>query len=176
VILVACAAPVAPHPFNDLIGQPGVVTLVNLHPDEERSVLYAANFQRDGLIPLCTAVELVDLDSDRLVFRNPLTEKTYQYVNHKAAAEPFPAHLARYFGTDCKRDSLQAMTEIDRKGIARGVALVGMSRQGVVLAMGYPPRHVNPSLDSNRYVYWIHRFNRIGIHFDESGLVTSIEN
>src|SRR5262245_10385248 len=143
VLLAACASAPPPHPFNDLIGKPGVVTLVNLQPDEERAVLYAANFQLSGLMPMCTPVELVELDSERLVFRNLKTEKTYEYVDHKAAGEPFPAHLARYFGTDCQRDSIAAMSEIDRKGISQGKALVGMSKQGVVLAMGYPPRHVN---------------------------------
>ena len=176
LLFVACASSAPPHPFNDLVGSPGVATLVNLHPDEEQARLYAVNFQREGLIPLCSAVELLDLDSDRLLFRNTATGKTYQYVNHQAAAEPFPAHLARYFGTNCERDSIDAMPEIDRQGVAQGVALVGMSKRGVVLAMGYPPRHVNPSLDSNRWSYWRHRFNRVAIVFDQSGHVTSIEN
>ena len=173
---VACASPAPPHPFNGLIGNPSVVTLTNLHPDEERAVLYAVNFQQAGLIRVCTPVELLDLDSDRLIFRNHATGKTYEYVNHDAAAEPLPAHLARYFGTDCERDSLEKMSDLDRKGIAQGTALVGMSKRGVTLAMGYPPMHVNPSLDSDRWIYWRHRFNRVAVIFDEYGRVTSIEN
>jgi hypothetical protein len=176
LLLLACAGPPPPHPFNDLVGNPGVVTLVNLHPDEERAVLYAVNFQRDGLLPMCSAVDLIDLDSDRLIFRVRETDKTYEYVNHDAAAEPLPAHLARYFGTDCERESLEAMSKIDRQGIAQGTALVGMSKHGVTLAMGYPPKHVNPSLESNRWIYWRHRFNRIAVVFDADGRVASIQN
>ena len=176
VLLAACASAPPPHPFNDLIGKPGIVTLVNLHPDEERAVLYAANFQRSGLISMCTPVELVDLDSERLVFRNLKTEKTYEYVDHDAAAEPFQAHLARYFGTDCERDSVAQMSEIDRKGIRQGKALEGMTKHGVVLAMGYPPLHVNPTLESDRWIYWMNRFNRVAILFDEAGLVLTVED
>jgi hypothetical protein len=175
-VLAACASPPPPQPFDALIGQPGVVTLTNLHPDEPRSRLFAVNYQQAGLIPVCTAVTLLERNAKRLVFRNDASGKTYEYYYHEAALEPFGDHLARYFGTSCPRAALDRLPTLDRQGVAHGKALVGMSRQGVIFAMGYPPPHATPSLDGNRWLYWTNRFNKVAVLFDDTGHVLAIEN
>jgi hypothetical protein len=174
LLCLACAGSGPPHAFDALVGSPGVVTLVNLHPDEGRARLFAVNYQQDGLIPLCSPVALIDLDDERLVFEVIATGRRYEYYDHKAAAEPFPDHLARYFGTACPpaRDTLAG---VDLEGVERGVALVGMSKPALVLAIGYPPPHVTPSLDADRWLYWKNRFNRIAISFSE-GQVRAIRD
>jgi hypothetical protein len=174
--LVACAGSGPPHAFDALIGRPGVVTLTNLHPDEGRSRLFAVNYQQDGLIPVCSEVALLDRDAERLVFSVTATGRTYEYYHHaKAAAEPFPEHLMRYFGTSCPRTELAALPEVDRQGVKEGKARVGMTKRGVVLALGYPPPHATRSLDADRWIYWTNRMNRIAIVFRD-GRVTGIEN
>jgi len=175
IVLLACAGSGPPHAFDAWLGSPGVVTLTNLHPDEARSRLFAVNYQQDGLIPLCSAVALLDRNAERLVFSVAATGRTYEYYYHKAAGEPFPEHLMRYFGTECPRAELAGLAEIDRQGVTQGKALVGMSKPGVVLALGYPPRHVTPSLDADRWLYWLNRFNRMAVVFRD-GRVTAIEN
>jgi hypothetical protein len=174
--LIACASSGPPHAFDALIGSPGVVTLTNLHPDERRSRLFAVNYQQEGLIPVCSAVALLDRNGKRLVFSVKATGKQYEYYHHeKAAAEPFPDHLARYFGTQCPRDEIAKLPALDRRGIEQGKALVGMSKRGVVLAMGYPPPHLTPSLDADRWLYWTNRMNRVAVTF-QNGRVSGIEN
>ena len=69
-----------------MIGATDVYTLVNLHPDNERSRLYTVNFQQRGLIPVCSQVELIACTSDQLRFRVLKTNRQYDYINHKAAA------------------------------------------------------------------------------------------
>jgi hypothetical protein len=166
LLALACAGSGTPHAFDALVGSPGVVTLVNLHPDEGRARLFAVNYQQDGLIPLCSPVVLLERDDEKLVFDVTATGRRYEYYFHKAAAEPFPDHLARHFGTSCP-DARETLTGTDLEGVERGVALVGMSKEAVVLAIGYPPRHVTPSLDADRWVYWTNRFNRIAISFSD---------
>jgi hypothetical protein len=175
--LLACASGSGtPHAFDALIGSPGVVTLTNLHPDVQRARLFAVNYQQDGLIPVCSEVALLDRDDERLVFSVAATGKQYEYYHHeKAAAEPFPDHLARYFGTKCPRDEIAKLPAVDRQGVEQGKALVGMSKRGVVLALGYPPRHVTPSLDADRWVYWRNRMNRIAVLFQD-GRVSGVQN
>jgi hypothetical protein len=92
-------------------------TLVNLHPDNQRSLLYAVNFQQLGLIPVCSEVEYLDLGRKSFKFRVVTTNREYQYLNHKAAAEPFPDHLKRFFGPSCPRDEIESLSEIDRQGV-----------------------------------------------------------
>ena len=161
---------------QSMIGPPGVYTLVNLHPDNQRSRLYAVNFQQPGLIPVCSQVELLELKKDLLRFRVEKTNRTYDYINHKAAAEPFEDHLRRSFGPECLANEIEALSELDQTGISQGQALPGMSKRGVVFALGPPPRHTTPDLDANQWVYWIHRFNRFRITFDPDGYVSEIQD
>lgn len=175
LLLWACNKEAPPHPFNDLVQRPGVVTLTNLHPDEAASKLYATNYQQIGLIPVCSKVTLLELSRKRLRFRNEATGKTYDYFYHAAAAEPFPDHLARYFGYECPRQALDALGELDRQGVALGKPITGMTKAGIVFAMGYPPPHVNPSLESDRWIYWLGRFEQEVVVFDGSGRVMAID-
>ena len=151
-------------------------TLVNLHPDNERSRLYAVNFQQPGLIPVCSEVEYLGLGRKSFRFRVVSTDREYHYLNHKAAAEPFPEHLKRFFGPSCPRDEIESLSELDRQGIREGRAIVGMTRRGVILAMGHPPRHVNPDPNAPIFMYWKSRFNRVEIQFGSDGLVSGVRN
>jgi hypothetical protein len=176
LLLFACPRqPPAPHPFDDLLNRADVVTLTNLHPDEAASRLYATNYQQIGLIPICTRVTLLERNAKRLLFRNEANGKTYEYVYHPSAVEPLPDHLQRYFGTECPQKKLDALDEVDRRGVALGKPITGMTKAGVVLAMGYPPPHVTPSLDANRWIYWLGRFEQEVVVFDDGGRVIAID-
>ncbi len=69
---------------------------------------------------------------------------------------------------------LDAFSELDRKGILDGKAYVGMSKSGVMAALGYPAAHRTPSPDGNTWVYWKDRFRNFSVQFDDKGLVTGV--
>jgi len=159
----------------NLVEAPTVYTLTNLHPDEVRRRLYAVNFQQPGLIPRCTAVRITRLRRSAMHFVVVEGNREYEYLNHDAAAEPFNDHLLRFFGSQCPSDDT-GLNEADLAGIRRGTVSPGMTRRGVILAIGYPPRHVNPSIEFGDWTYWRHRFDRFIVRFDEKDLVVGIMN
>lgn len=57
-----------------------------------------------------------------------------------------------------------------QKAIKSGELKVGMRKSEVLLARGYPPAHVTPSLDSDKWIYWQSRYNRIELSFDNGRL------
>ena len=69
--------------------------------------------------------------------------------------------------------SYEGLSDIDRQGIEAGKALTGMSKQGVKIALGYPAKHMTPSLESNKWVYWTSAHDPIAVNFDQSGKVVS---
>lgn len=159
----------------DLLEAPAVYTLTNLHPDDERGVLYAVNYQQAGLIPRCSRVDLTRLKRKSLTFTVLDRGKEYVYENHEAAAEPFPDHLLHWFGTECDPADVEKLSELDQEGVRTGKVSVGMSRQGVIYAIGYPPRHVNPNLEASEWTYWWNRFNRFIIRFDGDTVESIVE-
>ncbi len=62
----------------------------------------------------------------------------------------------------------------DQEGIRAGKAIVGMTRQGVMIALGYPAKHRTPSTDLNTWVYWKGRFNVLTVNFGQDGKVVSV--
>jgi len=148
----ARAADVAYH----LTGKPGVVTLVNLHPDEKAKRLYSVNYQLDSLMPACTQVKILSVTNKRMEFEAGGTR--YEYVFHDTMKDPVAKHLDKYFGTACPRKKIDSLTGVNKQGFKEGRILPGMTKDAVVLAAGYPPEHATPSLESNTWKYWRNKF------------------
>lgn len=153
-------------------------TLVNLHPDPERKTLSVVNYQLSGdLIPACTDIQVTKVNRKRLHFTVDGQEYVMEYDrNIRKAGIAFQDALAGFFGASCDKAKINSLSQKDKDGIERGTASVGMTKDGVLIAMGPPPQHATESLDANQWMYWINRFNRQRIEFDDKGVVTAVVN
>jgi hypothetical protein len=61
----------------------------------------------------------------------------------------------------------------DAIGMAR--LTKGMTREQVIMAVGYPVSDENPSLESNTWRYWLSSFAEFDAIFDDKGLLIRIE-
>lgn len=138
-------------------------TRTDLHPDTARRRLYSINYQLRGLIPICTVVHVVELDEAHLRFVANGIEYDYRF-RPEYLTEGMQAHLDRYFGDTCDRGD--ALGPKDREGIAAGRIAPGMTKAGVIKAIGYPPPHATPDLASPQWRYWRNRFDTFIVHFD----------
>jgi hypothetical protein len=77
--------------------------------------------------------------------------------------------------TSSTKVDLSKLSEKDMKGVNEGIASAGMTKNGVMMALGYPATHRTPSLDSNTWIYWANRFKTIAVTFDDNGVVTAIQ-
>lgn len=69
---------------------------------------------------------------------------------------------------------LKGLSATDMKGVKEGRALTGMTKQGVMTALGYPAKHKTPSLEDSTWTYWRNRFATMVVEFDGTGRVKSI--
>ena len=72
--------------------------------------------------------------------------------------------------------NLSRFSDVDQRGIKEGRAIVGMTREGIMTALGYPAAHRTPDLDASRWIYWQNRFRTLAVDFDADGRVSSITN
>ena len=72
--------------------------------------------------------------------------------------------------------SLTHLTPVDLEGVSQGRALVGMTREGVLTALGFPAQHRTPSLDAPEWTYWKNRFATLAVVFGQDGLVAHIRH
>lgn len=65
------------------------------------------------------------------------------------------------------------LSEVDKKGIAEGRPYKGMSKQGVMIALGYPCPHRTSSPDADVWYYWKNRFVDYPVNFENDLVVSS---
>ena len=168
---VASSRPASGDESYHLVGARVVYTLVNLHPDETRKRLYSVNYQQAGLLPRCTRVKIESVSSNEMKFLAVDGGREYAYIFHNSMRDSVPKHLDKYFGTSCDKSKVQKMSKIDQEGIKTGQATEGMTKQGVILAIGYPPEHVTPTTEGNAWRYWKNRFGTMVVHFADGKVV-----
>ncbi|GAB1264668.1 lipoprotein [Aurantivibrio infirmus] len=153
---------------KDLVKEDGVYTLVNLHPDEGNRRLYAVNYQQPGLIPVCTQVKITKMSRKAIIFEIPeRNNRKYEYLHYKKLPESLDEHGTQIFGKTCPKDAIAKMSKIDQEGIKEGIAKVGMTKAGVLIAMGPPPSHATYSQDLDEWMYWQHKFARLRVDFKD---------
>lgn len=62
-----------------------------------------------------------------------------------------------------------------RDAVASAQVTIGMTREQVIMAMGYPVSSENPSLNAPAWKYWRWTFSPFTVHFDAQGRVHRIE-
>lgn len=152
--------------------------LVTLHPDIAKRVFYTTNYQLPGgLIAPCTEITVQKINKKKMLFIANGIEYTMAYDKHtKKAGISFQQAVGEFFGASCESKKIAGLGQKDKDGIKSGAPSVGMTKQGVLFAMGRPPHHANPSLESNSWMYWQNRFNRVVLEFDDKGVLTTVRN
>lgn len=102
-------------------------------------------------IPVNSIVFYEDINSKQLAFTYE-DKRYYLRNNPRYSKTNMDQMLDRYFGT--KKVDLSKFTPQEQKAIKAGKAEVGMSKEAVLLALGYPPAHATPSLQQDEWKYW----------------------
>ena len=176
---VGCKPPPVPHPMN---GQTRY-TCCNMH--YEGDAISDVNYQKGTLIPFGTRVQIVEVRSDRVKFiptgHPPLTlilkygkdaGLTMDQLLDQTFLEQDPhtklARGAAPRGKTAKGGKAAPAADAGRteKLIEQGVVEPGMTKEQVLMAKGYPPKHRTPSLDSPMWTYWENRWVTSEVYFD----------
>jgi hypothetical protein len=121
----------------------------NLHArgNDASSINY---WSHQTLLPVCTPVNLVQAKGRRIVFT--VNGQRYLYTLHRTTRVNLATHLERTFQTTCP--DLNMLPPVDQQGVGAAQPRVGMSKKGVLIAVGYPPDHRTPRLEDAVWTYW----------------------
>jgi len=176
VALTVCASvALAAKPKSAINVGDKLQALANLHPDMNKHLLYTLNYQLPGLIPACSEVTVTKISKKAMAFTHQGLEYQIAYDGFtKDAGVSFEQAVLTYFGPACDKAKMQKLGTDDQDGIRTGRPKVGMTRDGVLFAMGRPPVHANPDLNAAQFRYWRNRFATQVIEFDAKGKVSNI--
>lgn len=152
-----------------------VQAMVNIHVEPKTNRIYSTNYQSNLLIPVCTQFTIdsisttqIKLSSKKIKYSYLLDEKTRQ------AKQSLRQKFEMSFATQCNSRKLVLLNDIDKEGIKKGKPLIGMSKEGVIFAMGYPPEHAT-MYDTNFWLYWRSGTAQSALAFTKEGKVYNIE-
>ena len=150
----------------------------NLHADPDKNKLSSVNYQLAGkVLKWGTPIKIKKISGKKVKFE--ASGENFAYEIHKRTRKITTVrdHLARFLTTDLNKlkTRVGSLSSVDKKGIEDGRAMVGMSKQGILIAIGYPPEFVvtDPMAASN-WQYWRNRWGQFTIIFDTYGKVKDI--
>jgi len=159
VTLAACQGPTVPSP---LVGQTRY-TCCNMH--YEHPEISDANYQVGTLIPMGTRVQILKVGNDSITFQ-PAGGSPMSLEVRYGKGTSIDEYLARWFPTTDPHTALDKVPVKRRKLIEQGSVESGMTRQEVLMALGYPPSHRTPSLTQNDWHFWQNRWHQYVVFFD----------
>jgi hypothetical protein len=173
MVIMVGACSEYPGTVDNLKVARGLYVLRNIHVDSKYNHAYTVNYQHEGLvIPICSMVTIISHSPKAVRFIVEGDDKEYVYLYHKVVREPLDEHMKKVFGRKCPAKEIRSLSVVDKNGIRKGKAFVGMTKRGVILAIGHPPTHVNGELEkSDEWVYWKDRWNKFSVIFDKKGKV-----
>ena len=159
VLAAGCATQTAPSPFD---GQSRYLCC-NLH--YEKPKITDVTYQTGALVPLGTRVTITKVHKQDVTFEAqgfpPIT-----FVNkYGHSAVPMDTFVNRWF---VERDPKLKLKNVSKKTIEliqSGQVDKGMTRDQVLMSLGYPPAHRTPSLDSPQWTYWQNRWQSFVVDF-----------
>jgi len=168
-LAAACTPPVLPHPLANQFRY----TCCNLH--YEKPEINDANYLRGEVIPFATRVQILAVRKDRVTFEAPGYPLITLALKYGAPHLTMEQYLARIFVMDdpylrlakLPGDGKQAIeVERTRHMIEEGTVSIGMTRDQVLMTLGYPPADRTPSLDAPRWTYWANRGDPFEVFFE----------
>jgi len=135
----------------------------------EKGVSDATNYWRGSLVSINTQVTLVSLD-DRSMLLRLKSGETVKIESEERHSRRSMATVAHNLLTP-QPVPVDKFDEAIASAIRSGTLKLGMTKEQVVMARGYPPGHKTPSLDSDRWCYWTSRYAEQTIAFSNGVLV-----
>lgn len=162
-LLGACHRPLKPSEMPPGV-QAGQVYYAQFSFFQEENHYHTTNYRRGALVPINTPAALLSMEAGKAQVKLLGTGQALSIENvPKYTKDDMPAAFMKIFGPE--RVDLGAFSEDERESILAGQVKEGMGRGAVLAAIGYPPQHQTPSLDSDDWTYWSSRLKKFVVHF-----------
>jgi hypothetical protein len=153
-LLVSACHPEIPHPYA------GTDRYLCCNVHYEKLEASDLNAQVGTLIPYGTRVHIIRVRKNRVEFQpegHPQLVLEYRYGRR---TQPFETYIQQMFVDEDPRAKLRRsrLPKGRLKAIEEGTVEPGMTRDQVLMAIGYPPAHRTPALASREWHYWTTRW------------------
>lgn len=127
------------------------------------------NYRRGILLPVNTEVTFQKATRDQIhILLHGTTKVVIENVG-QYSGEDIVGVFERTFSKT--KVDLSGFTDSERSAILQGGVAKGMSKKAVIVALGYPPKHKTPTLESDQWRYWNSRHGTFIVHFKDDKVI-----
>jgi len=157
-----CMQSTLPSPFD---GQTRYLCC-NLH--YEKTSITDVNYQQGTLVPLGARATITTVRGNAVTFETPGFPPLTIVLKYGRRALAMDTFVNRLFVEADPKAKLRNVPRKTRDLIEAGQVEKGMTRDQVLMALGYPPAHRTPSLESPQWTYWQNRWRTFLVDFDSA--------
>jgi hypothetical protein len=146
-------------------------TCCNLH--YSREVINDANYDVGGLLPFGSAVTIDSMTEDAVTFHSGATRLTLEHAFGKNQ-QSSQQYFSKIFVETNPHDAFVTYPASVQDAIRDGRVERGMTKEQVLMSIGYPPIHRTASTDLDTWLYWYNRWTTYQVQFGANGKVSAV--
>ncbi|HVN83603.1 MAG TPA: outer membrane protein assembly factor BamE [Candidatus Binatia bacterium] len=170
VVGAGCHRGPAPELVSQYQGR-SAFTCCNIHYETDQ--INDANYFIGTTLPLGTSVTIHGVGRDSVTFVADGKTLTLSH-SYGRDQESMQQYIDKVLVATDPKPRLAGFSHSAQDAIKEGRVERGMTREQVLLSLGYPPTHKTPSLDAREWTYWYNRWVSYKVAFDDGGKVSSV--
>ncbi len=133
------------------------------------------NYEETGkkIIPVGTPVNITGYGSNRV--KVEIDGKKQAIGNDYSRDLSLEAFTKRYVVLDNPASKIATFPKKTQEAIASARLTKGMTREQVIMSVGYPVSSENPNIDAKTWRFWLWSFSEFKVKFDDSGRLLEVE-
>jgi hypothetical protein len=168
-LLAGCRAAAPPAVMTEWQGRT-LYTCCNVH--YEGASINDANYTVGSTLPFGSPVTVVAMTTDSITFQSGPTKLTLRH-SYGAAQETAQQYFNKILVDTDPHLRCATFPKMVQSAIEDGRVERGMTKEQVIMSLGYPPTHRTASTDLSTWTYWYNRWVTFEVMFDTNGVVTN---
>src|SRR5262249_14307663 len=132
-----------------------------------------ANYAVGTLLPLGAKATVQGAGRDSITFVADGTKLTLSH-SYGTKEETFQQYIDKVLVANDPKLQVASFQPAVQEAIRDARVERGMTREQVILSLGYPPTHRTPSTNDREWTYWYNRWVTYRVVFNDAGVVTDI--
>jgi len=170
VFIAACKQPAPPGLLQEYQSR-SLMTCCNMHYETDE--VNDANYFVGSTIPAGTPVQVQAMSGNSVTFIADGKKLTVVH-SYGRDQESMQQWVGKLLVADDPKAKLTTFPKSAQQAIRDGRVEKGMTREQVIMSLGYPPTHRTASTTSNEWTYWYNRWVTYKVQFDNQGLVANV--
>jgi SmpA/OmlA family protein len=170
LLVAACKHPAPPGLLQEYQSR-SLMTCCNIHYEGDE--INDANYFVGATIPPGTPVQVQSMTGNSITFAADGRTLTLVH-SYGTDQESMQQYFGKVLVSDDPKVRLSTFPRSAQQAIHDGRVEKGMTREQVIMSLGYPPTHRTASTTANEWTYWYNRWVTYKVEFDNGGLVSNV--